>query len=371
MKNTVYSILIICAVLFLAFSNRSTRGIVSNNPESKFIQKVDSIVIGKMSEYDIPGLSVGIVRNGTIVYIRGYGKRNIKRNDPVTESTIFHTASVSKIFTAIAIMKLVDEKKLSLDNTINDLLPELKYQDQRVQQVTLRSMLNHTSGLPDVNNYHWEYNNQADGSLKDYVLGLNLKLEAQPGTVHKYSNLAYEILGYIIEKYSGVTFDDYLKDNVLNPSGMSVSDFRYFQIPDSLRSSPHSRKGGKISVRKTYPYTREHAPSSTLNSSAAELSKWMISFLKVLNDEEPSNIYQSMVEPSFDGYEYIGLGFQLSNFYGHKKIGHFGGDRGFRSYLMMLPDEDMGLVILGNCDYKDDFREEILHPIANLMLSEK
>ena len=76
-----------------------------------------------------------------------------------------------------------------------------------------------------------------------------------------------------------------------------------------------------------------------------------------------------MLEPSFDASPHIGLGFQLSNIQGKKTVGHYGGDKGFRSYLVMIPEEKIGLVVLGNCDYEEDYRQEILHPIANLMLS--
>ena len=183
--------------------------------------------------------------------------------------------------------------------------------------------------------------------------------------------MAYDILGYVIEKVSGSTFDDYLKENVLNKNGMYNSDFRYFKIHDSLKTSPHSKRWvtNNIYERKTYPYTREHAPSSTLNSSSKDLSKWMISFLQALGDSDLNNRISTMIEPSFSSNPFIGLGFQLNDFNSKKTIGHYDGDKGFRSYLIMIPDEKIGLVLLANCDYNEDFRQEIIHPIAALMLS--
>ncbi len=184
--------------------------------------------------------------------------------------------------------------------------------------------------------------------------------------------MAYDILGYVIEKVSGSTFDDYLKENVLNKNGMYNSDFRYFKIHDSLKTSPHSKRWvtNNIYERKTYPYTREHAPSSTLNSSSKDLSKWMISFLQTLDDSNLNNINKLMIEPTFSSNPYIGLGFQLNTINSKKTIGHYGGDKGFRSYLIMIPEEKMGLVLLANCDYQEDFRQEIIHAIAKLMLED-
>ena len=335
-------------------------------------EQVDSVVIDKMNQYNIPGLSIGIVRNDSIIYAKVYGVKNIGNKDLVTENTIFHTASISKLFTAVAIMKRKEQKALALDDKLIDILPELNYSDKRAENITIQNLLNHTSGLPDISNYHWDNDNQSENSLKKYVLELNLNLESEPSSYYQYSNLAYDVLGYVIEKVLGITFDDYLKENILDQNEMHNSDFRYFKIPDSLKTSPHSKNRitKKIYVRAVYPYTREHAPSSTLNSSAKDLGKWMVSFLQSLDSKNTGINYRSMIRPAFDSNEHIGLGFQLGKIDSSKKIGHYGGDKGFRSYLMMLPKEKIGLVVLANCDYEEDFRQEILHPIAKLMLIE-
>lgn len=332
---------------------------------------VDSIVAKKMNTYNIPGLSIGIVESDSIIYSKGYGIKNINTKGVVSRNTNFHTASISKLFTAQAILILVQENKISLDNKLIEIIPELKYKDERVQNITIKSLLNHTSGLTDVSNYHWKNNNQSENSLRDYILGLNLKLLSDPHTEYNYSNLGYNILGYVIEKLSETNFDEFVREHILIPSHMSNSDFRYFKIADSIKTSPHSKRiiSKKIYERKTYPYTREQAPSSTLNSSSNDLSKWMISFLKPADSLNLKNSFKQMLEPSFSPYPYIGLGFQLSNLFDTQTIGHYGGDKGYRSYLIMVPEERIGLVLLANCDYDEDFRQEILHPILKLMLA--
>jgi len=363
-------------ILSFAFSQSCSTSSFKQNIEANpsvidLFGKVDSIVVKKMNQYNIPGLSIGLVRNDSIIYNKGYGIRSIKTGDLVTENTIFHTASISKLFTAVATIRLIEQNVISIDDKLVDILPELKYDDESVNYITIKNLLNHTSGLPDISNYHWDNNNQSDNSLKEYVLGLNLKLDSDPSSEYQYSNLAYDILGYVIEKVSDSTFDDFLKENILNKSGMYNSDFRYFKIHDSLKTSPHSKRWviKNIYERKTYPYTREHAPSSTLNSSSKDLSKWMISFMKSLDDSDLNNKISTMIEPTFNPNPYIGLGFQLGDINSKKTIGHYGGDKGFRSYLIMIPEEKIGLVVLANCDYNEDFRQEILHPIAKLMLT--
>ena len=370
MMNRIFTVLLLS--IFLSCSTTAFEQNIEVKPTvSGLFEKVDSVVINKMNQYDIPGLSIGLVRNDSIIYTKGYGVRNIENSDLVTENTIFHTASISKLFTALAIMKLQESNALAIDDRLIEVVPELNYSDQRVADITIKSLLNHTSGLPDIGNYHWDNNNESDNSLKEFVLGLNLKLESDPSSQYQYSNLGYDILGYVIEKASNMNFDEYLKEHILNQNAMYASDFRYFNIPDSLRTSPHSKRWitKHIYVRETYPYTREHSPSSTLNSSAKELSKWMVSFLDLLDGEQTSSNFEIMIQPSDDSNKYMGLGFQLGEIEGFKKIGHYGGDKGFRSYLMMIPSEKIGLIVLANCDYQEDFRQEILHPIAKLLLT--
>jgi CubicO group peptidase (beta-lactamase class C family) len=342
-----------------------------NQPVNGFTEKVDSIVAGKMNSYNIPGLSIGLVANDSIVYAKGYGVKSIENPEPVTENSNFHTASISKLFTAQTVVMLLTENNISLDEKLVNIIPELQYEDKRVEEITIETLLNHTSGLPDVSNYRWGNNNQSKMSLKDYVSGLTLTLDSQPGTHYNYSSMAYNILGYVVEKLSETSFEEYVKEYIFDANGMHNSDFRYFKIPDSIKTSPHSKRRitKKVYTRKTYPYTREHAPSSTLNSSATDLSKWMISFLKTVESNQPDRNFSIMLEPGIPSYPYIGLGFQLSSIDSQKAIGHYGGDKGYRSYLLMIPEEKMGLVILANSDYNEDFRQEILHPIAKLMLT--
>jgi len=371
MKRIFSAKLIVFLLILQSCSNQSFKqNLKVNSSLIGFKKEVDSIVINKINQYNIPGLSIGLVSDDTIVYSKGYGVRSINNGNLVTENSIFHTASISKLFTAVALMTLLEKNEISIDSRLVDILPQLKYDDIRVKDITIKNLLNHTSGLPDIKNYHWNNNNQSDNSLQEFVLGQNLTLESNSSSEYKYSNLGYDILGHVIEEVSGTTYDEYLKDHVLNKSSMHNSDFRYFKILDSLKTAPHSKRWitKNIYERKRYPYTREHGPSSTLNSSSYDLSKWMIWFIRALSDSDMQLEYMSMIESSFSPYPYIGLGFQLSNVNAKKTIGHYGGDKGFRSYLIMMPEEKIGLVLLANCDYDEDFRQEILHPIAKLML---
>ncbi|MEP0263053.1 serine hydrolase domain-containing protein [Dokdonia sp.] len=364
MKIQTYLCLLYSACVLLISQN-----LYCQSPNTQQLQTaIDAVISKKMKQYDIPGLSIGIVSQDTIMYTKGYGVRSIYTRNPVTENTVFHTASISKLFTAIAIIDLEQKGCLHLDDTLISVAPELRSEDKKVNTITIRQLLNHTSGLGDISNYHWGNHNQSNNSLKNALLKLNLELKQKPSTTYSYSNLGYNILGYVIEKVTEQPFEDYVQKEILNTIGMSHSDFRYFNIPDHLRTSPHSKSWfNKTYIRKNYPYTREHAPSSTLNASARDISLWMISFLSDLKNPSKTR-YQNMTLPSFEPYPYIGLGFQLYDIHSKKAIGHYGGDKGFRSFLIMIPEQDIGIVLLANCDYNEDFRQEIVYEIASLMI---
>lgn len=367
MKHIIVFLLISSIYVSISCQNKKFKQVISyNKPSISLTERIDSIITCKMNEYNIPGLSIGIVKNDTIIYTKGYGVASINSYKKITEVSIFHTASVSKIFTALAVMNLIQNNKLALDEKLVSVLPELKFSDKRAEAITIKHLLNHTSGIPDVSDYNWSNNNQEDNSLKDYLKKQNFKLKFQPSSQYSYSNLAYDILGYVIKKSSGIKFEDYVKENILLPSGMTNSDFRIFKISDSLRTFPHSKSWITRNVyqRNVYPYTREHAPSSTLNSSSLELSKWMVHFIKKLNFGPESFLLNSMTKKSTNVNNFIGLGFQLYDLDGKKAIGHYGGDKGYRSYLLIVPENKIGLIVLANCDYNEDFRQEILYQIV-------
>jgi CubicO group peptidase (beta-lactamase class C family) len=149
---------------------------------------------------------------------------------------------------------------------------------------------------------------------------------------------------------------------------MITSDFRHYLLPDALRVQPYTRTWtGAVRPRKVYPYTREHAPSSTLNASAQELAIWMGKILGERSEEGKTGFWSDMMAASTPLTDDIGLGFQRYEIDGARAVGHFGGDRGFRSFLVMVPERKIGVVVLGNCDYAEDFRQEIAWGIIDIL----
>ena len=173
MKKHFPLVVILGLLIFQSCATSSFKQDIKTKTPIGFYDKVASIIVSKMNQYNIPGISIGLVKNDSIIYTKGYGVRNIETGNFVTENTVFHTASISKLFTAIAMMKLIDQTEITIDDKLVDILPELKYDDKRVQNITIKNLLNHTSGIPDIHNYHWGNNNQSKNSLKDFVLSIH------------------------------------------------------------------------------------------------------------------------------------------------------------------------------------------------------
>jgi CubicO group peptidase (beta-lactamase class C family) len=302
------------------------------------------------------GVAVAIVSGQEVVYHKGFGVTNLETQEPVQSFHNFHVASVSKTFVATAVMQLVEQGKLKLDDQLVKHLPYCSLQGIDFQRVTLKQMLNHTSGFPDTDDYEWEKAVSDDGAAERYVRSLGKeKMLCPPETAFHYSNIAYDVLGDLIAKVSGVSFEKYVKDSILMPLEMTESSFFYPEIKANLRTTPHV--GNPATVSKIYPYNRMHAPSSTLNTSALELANWAIANLNngVFKDKKilkPAN-HDLMFKPTFktdrEGEE-IGLSWFLRTIKGIKHAEHFGGDTGYGSVLSLLPEKKMGIIILFNSE---------------------
>ncbi|MGY0036508.1 serine hydrolase domain-containing protein [Pedobacter sp. NJ-S-72] len=197
-----------------------------------------------------------------------------------------------------------------------------------------------------------------EGALERYTRSLaNQKLISAPGATFHYSNIAFDVLGDLIAKVSGMSFEKYVKYNILTPLEMQESSFYYPEIKSNLRTSPHT---GKPTVLRTvYPYNRMHAPSSTLNSNVLELSHWAIANMyqgRYKNKQIISSAtFSKMVNPTAPIPELnaqMGLSWFILPYKGYKTL-HDGGDIGYRSILALVPDKKLGIILLSNTDNID------------------
>jgi len=361
MKKNRSKVLIICA--FITFSCINACSNQSSNSKDSIVSgemgmKLDTVLtpyIEKIvTSYDLPGLAVGIVKDNKIIYAKTFGYLNTETKEPVSLTSLFHMASVSKPFVATAIMQLVEQNKMHLDSTIVSYLPYFKLDDDQYKNITIKQMLNHISGMPDVQDYEWYKPVYDAGALEQYVRSISSKkMRSAPGERYAYSNMAFECLGDVIAKVSGMSFAEYVKKYILNPSGMKKSTFlKPDYLPENW-AAPHTRIV-TAKLGDEYPYNRMHGPSSTLHSNILEMCNWAMINLDsgtyegntILNPES----YDLLWKPWFQNGEdsYVGLSWFLRKFGDENTIGHSGGDTGFKTDFVMLPEKNVSVIVLCN-----------------------
>jgi CubicO group peptidase (beta-lactamase class C family) len=254
------------------------------------------------------------------------------------------------------VVQLAEQGKLDFDAPVTLYLPYFRLDDPRYSQITVRQMLNHTSGMPDVVDYEWDSPQVDEGAAERYVRSLaSEKMIAAPGERRQYSNMAFDTLGDVIAKVSGVPFETYVDRQILDPLGMEESTFIYPASQPALRTTPHVWDDGP-SVSAVYPYNRCHAPSSTLNSSVVEMTRWLLANLghgeldgtRILSAESHDLMWTPSVED--DALPSVGLSWFLGEYRGERLVTHSGGDLGYVSDLVMLPDCGLGVVAACNYD---------------------
>ena len=295
---------------------------------------------------DVAGLAVAVMCDDEVV-TRGFGVRDVRSGDAVTPETMFHLASVSKPFVATALVPLVD-----LDAPVTEWVPEFRLADGRAETVTVRGLLSHTSGLPDVTDYGWHDPQLDDDALLGLVRSMaGWRLTTEPGSTFAYSNAGYELLGLVLARVAGTTFEDAMRRELFIPLGMTDSTFLRSEVPRDLAASPHV--GMPLVVPDdAYPYTRRHAPSSTLHSNLADLCRWMAAHLDLPGPQVDPRLRERLWQPEVEvgeppWHEHHTLGWAAGTHAGMRTLSHSGADPGFGARLVLTP-ERIGVAVLSN-----------------------
>jgi CubicO group peptidase (beta-lactamase class C family) len=326
--------------------------------EQRFVERLEPLIQKTLREEKIPGLAIGIVEAGRPVYVRGFGLMDARDpGRPVTAETLFHMASITKPFVATSVMQLVEQGKVDLDAPIVRYLPYFHLKDSRYRSITVRQMLSHISGMPDVEDYLWDKPEFDDGALERYVRSLQDKvLLWEPGTKFAYSNMAYEVLGDLVAKVSRMSFEKYVSENILKPIGMTSSTLLLKEAAPAKLATGHTREKDGAMIRVAhYPYNRSHTPSSNLHSSATDMIRWMLVNLnrgeldgrRILKD----STYDLMWTPAEASKEArVGISWFLRRYKGQQIVMHGGQDDGFLTTVVLLPARKTGVVVLANSD---------------------
>ncbi len=301
------------------------------------------------NDADGPGCALGVSRNGEVLYERGYGMANMETGTPITPSSIFHVASVSKQFTAMAVMLLARDGKLSVDDDIRKYVPEIP---DYGTPITIRHLLTHTSGLRDqwallrLARGRFEENRITDADVLD-IASRQRSLNFTPGAEYVYSNTGYTLLALIVRRVSGKSLRDFSDERIFKPLGMTKTHFHddYTMLVPG-RTSAYARRGDgwRVSIPNFDTYG-----ATSLFTTVGDLLKWEA------NLERPtvgdSALFREMEAPgrltSGDTIDY-GFGLSAGRYRGAPVVGHGGADAGYRSYVGRFPQHGLAIAIACN-----------------------
>jgi len=342
-------------IVALLISATACRPAQTPPADQRYVQQLQPLLEQFVQWQEIPGLAIGVVENNRLAYAHAFGVKQLGAPAyPLTTRSLFHMASITKPFVATAIMQLVERGAVDLDAPVVKYLPYFRIADDRSNQITVRQMVTHTSGMPDVDDYEWDKPQDDDGALERYVRSLtDQKLLFAPGERVQYSNMAFEVLGDVIAKASGESFDDYVQRHILDPLRMTDSTLLLKQANRTLLTWGHEldEKGAPFPSR-VFPYNRIHSPSSNLHSNVVDMARWAIANMN-RGELDGQRILQASTHDMMWKRQASGIGISwwLGEYRGTRTVGHEGGDTGYRTDLVMLPDKRIAVVWMINGEW--------------------
>ena len=319
--------------------------------------RVDAAAAIALREIHAAGLAIAVVRHGQTVLAKGFGYADLSERVPVSADTVFRLASITKEFTAAALLHLQEEGELSLDDRMGDFLPNYP---AAVRRITIRDLLSHTSGLSDAAVIPI-FEEGGVGYTRERIIDLvaSQPLDYEPGTGHSYSNVGFIIAGMVIEEAAGTTYGDYVTDEILEPLGLEQTRFCPDEQPADARwahgyDPQHGnwsralRLGRAPALVDPAPINMELVSSAGgLCSTVTDLARWPGMLRSFLHPAA----YREMSRPTVlaDGTTVpYGLGIQIREFGSHPAVSHGGVVAGFVSIVADFPEDDVTVAILVN-----------------------
>ena len=320
----------------------------------------DGFVEQVMKDWHVPGIAVAIVKDGHVVYAKGYGYRDVKKGLKVTPDTLFAIGSCSKSFTATSVAMLVGEGKLDWDKPVRDYMPDFRlYDGYATTQLRPRDLVTHQSGLPR-HDLVWYGSPLARKEIYERLRYLepSKPLHAK----FQYNNLMFMTAGVLIERVSGNTWEEFVRRRIFEPIGMKNSNF---SVADSQKTSdfslPYNENNGEV---KEIPFRNIDAigPAGSINSSVNEMTHWLLLQLgkgkyegrQIIPEKNLAEVHTPQIVAGGDlkydesFYSSYAMGWGVTSYRGHPDVSHSGGIDGFTSNVRFLPRDQLGVVVLTN-----------------------
>jgi CubicO group peptidase (beta-lactamase class C family) len=302
------------------------------------------------------------------VYTKGFGVAEMGSDKPITPQSLFQVCSAGKTVVAMAIMQLVEQGLVGLDDPVTDYLPYFSEADEAYKDITIRHLLAHRSGIPHkagdaIVMFQTAEPRYDDAALEDHVRSLSdHELLFAPGEGYTYSSPGFDVLGDVIAKVSGQSFEEYMAEHIFAPLGMQDSTFLWTDADPELLTTPHMYDDdSKAEILSFYPYDRRSAPSGGLYASVDDLSRMAMTHLnggeldgeRIISAAAYDEMWTPVSEtgwaewfgPAWTDY---GLGWLMGEDGGHMIYNHTGANSGYQSHLLVVPDENLAIVALVN-----------------------
>lgn len=350
--GVVVALVVVCAVIFAA----------AEAPDA-----VDKFVQAEMEKQHIPGLSLLVSRDGKPVRTQGYGFSNVELQVPVKPETVFQSGSVGKQFTATAVMMLVEDGKVGLDDPLTKYFPEAP---ASWKQATVRELLSHTAGFGD---YPKSFNFRKDYTEADVLkIVEGIPLAYPPGTKWSYANLGYATLGILIHKATGQFYGDFLQQRIFHPLDMNTT--RIINEADIIpnRAAGYRLVKGELKNQEWVAPMINTTADGSLYFSILDLAKWDAALYteKLLKRSSLDQMWTVVKlkngQPNSGEY---GFGWDITNKGGHKVIEHGGSWQGFKTHISRYVDDKLTVVVLINQGDADP--EPITDRVATMYLAGK
>src|SRR5277367_5075631 len=344
---------------------------------------LDAYVARDMKTFDVPGIAIAIVKDGKVVLAKGYGVRKLGDATPVDENTLFGIGSNTKAFTSAALASLVDAGKISWDDKVYERLKGFEMYDPYVShEMTIRDLLTHRSGmgLGEGDLLFWPHTTY---TRDDIIYRLRFMKPASSFRSHyAYDNLMYIAAGQIIPAVTGKPWEAYIREKILLPLGMTTTNLSVTAFkPGDNCASPHSKVDGKL---QTVPFMDldNAGPAGAINSSVAEMAKWITLQLnhgkfpgseeRLFSETQSREMWTAQtltpiggddsplaaLRPKFSAYA---LGWGVRDYHGRKLVGHSGGVSGFVTRVMLVPEENLGILVFTNAESGAAFESILFH----------
>jgi CubicO group peptidase (beta-lactamase class C family) len=340
--------------------------------ETGYAAKLDAFIHTQMVRYQIPGMAAAVVRGGSVEYLKGFGIAN-QQGDPITPETPFLLASVSKSFTAVGIMRLIEAGKISLDDPVRKHLPWFTAAGSGADEITVAHLLNHSSGFSELAGREMNLRPDSADALEAGVRHLaKQKLKFKPGSGWEYSNINYNVLGLLIEQVSEQSYERFIRQTIFTALGMNRS---FISLPEAKAANAASGYYPFLGIPLVYdaymPYSAASAPAAGVWSSAADMSRYLIEQLKDSPPDSPTLLsIASMQQLHKPGYE-IEPGFHYAMGWFHaprflessflqtlktdlkgrgdlQVLWHEGDWLNYKAMALLLPELDYGVILLMN-----------------------